>query len=114
MADIAKKLNNPVANLISVPFQNNFDFGGGPNNDGFQYKLNFQPVIPITFGINTESSYDWVGDQWTVSINAFTTQLIKVDKLPVSLQFGGRYYADKPAGGPDWGRRFTVTLVLPK
>ena len=29
MADIAKKLNNPVASLISVPLQNNFDFGGG-------------------------------------------------------------------------------------
>ncbi len=35
MAEIAKKLNNPVASLISVPFQNNFDFGGGPEDDGF-------------------------------------------------------------------------------
>src|SRR5262249_15972656 len=48
MAEIAKKLNNPVASLISVPLQNNFDFGGGPNDDGFQYKLNLQPVIPIS------------------------------------------------------------------
>lgn len=47
MAEVAKKLNNPVASLISVPFQNNFDFGGGPDDDGFQYKLNLQPVIPI-------------------------------------------------------------------
>ena len=47
MGDIAKKLNNPVASLISVPFQSNFDFGGGPGDDGYQYKLNFQPVIPI-------------------------------------------------------------------
>jgi hypothetical protein len=55
-----------------------------------------------------------VGDQWTVPINAWISQLIKVGKLPVELQFGGRYYADKPAGGPDWGLRFTVTVVLPK
>src|SRR5215467_2742899 len=53
LADIAKKLNNPVASLISVPLQNNFDFGGGPNDDGFQYKLNVQPVIPISL------SEDW-------------------------------------------------------
>src|SRR3989304_1421612 len=28
-ADLAKKLSNPVADLISVPFQMNFNFGGG-------------------------------------------------------------------------------------
>src|SRR5262245_16353672 len=48
MAEIAQKLNNPVASLISVPLQNNFDFGGGPNDKGFQYKLNIQPVIPFS------------------------------------------------------------------
>ena len=240
MAEIAKKLNNPVASLISIPFQNNFDFGGGPNDDGFEYRLNIQPVVPVTlnehwniisrtilpyiyqdkrigtssqsglgdtteslflspkepgpagaiwgigpilylptatddllgaekwgagptalvlwqqhgwtygalvshtwsfagdddrqrisstflqpflsyttkkhttFGVNTESTYDWVNTQWTVPINAYITQLIRIGKTPVSFQFGGRYYADKPAGGPDWGLRFTVTLVLPK
>jgi hypothetical protein len=35
-----------VANLISVPFQNNFNFGLGPN-DVTQWVLNVQPVIPI-------------------------------------------------------------------
>ena len=44
---LAKKLANPVASLISLPFQNNFDFGMGPNRDGFKYTLNIQPVIPI-------------------------------------------------------------------
>jgi hypothetical protein len=46
--DLAKKLQNPVAALINVPFQNNFDFGLGPSNDGFRYTLNIQPVIPIS------------------------------------------------------------------
>jgi len=240
MADIAQKLNNPVASLISVPLQNNFDFGGGPNDDGFQYKLNIQPVIPFslgehwnlitrtilpyiyqerriglgsqsglgdtteslflspkeptsggliwgigpdlyfptattgllgaekwgagptalllwqkhgwtygalanhiwsfaghedrqrisntflqpflsyttkshtTFGVNTESTYDWVNSEWTVPLNAFVTQLVRIGKLPVSFSFGGRYYADKPSGGPDWGLRFTVTFVFPE
>jgi hypothetical protein len=238
MGDLAKKLQNPVASLIQVPFQNNFDFGGGPNDEGFQYELKIQPVIPIklndcwnvitrtivpyiyqedrigtgsqsglsdttmslflsptntapfiwgigpdfyfptatrsdlgaekwglgptavvlrqdkgwtfgmlanqiwsyaghedrerissaflqpflnyttkkhtTFGANTESTYDWVHHQWTVPINVFVQQLIKVGKLPVNLEFGGRYYADKPSGGPDWGLRFQMTLVLPR
>ncbi len=44
-AELANKLANPVANLISVPFQNNVDYGIGPYN-GARYTLNFQPVIP--------------------------------------------------------------------
>src|ERR1700744_4356137 len=44
--ELAKKLSNPVASLISVPFQNNTDYGIGPNN-GSRNTLNFQPVIPI-------------------------------------------------------------------
>jgi hypothetical protein len=45
--ELAKKLQNPVASLISVPLQSNFDFGIGPD-DGFRYTLNIQPVIPFS------------------------------------------------------------------
>ena len=45
--DLAKESPNPIANLISVPFQNNFNFGIGPN-DTTHWDLNVQPVIPIT------------------------------------------------------------------
>jgi hypothetical protein len=44
--ELAKKTQNPVADLISVPFQSNFNFGVGPTQ-GTQYVLNIQPVIPI-------------------------------------------------------------------
>ena len=239
-SELAKKLSNPVAALISVPIQNNFDFGAGPNGDGFQYKVNIQPVIPFsigedwnlisrtilpvvyqenifgtssqsglsdtvqslffspkaptsggwiwgagpvlllptatddllgtekwgagptavllkqqsgwtygilanhlwsfagessrssvnstflqpflsyttkkqtTFSLNTESTYDWDGSQWTVPINVGVAQLVKIGKLPVQFQIGGRYYAEKPANGPDWGLRFAVTFLFPK
>jgi hypothetical protein len=50
--ELAKQAQNPVAKLISVPFQNNFNFGIGPN-EVTQWVLNVQPVIPISV------SEDW-------------------------------------------------------
>ena len=51
-AALAKATLNPIASLISVPLQNNFDWGGGPKDEGFQYKLTVQPVIPISLNEN--------------------------------------------------------------
>jgi hypothetical protein len=45
-AELAKKLANPIASLISVPFQNNTFYGIGPYK-GTQNTMNFQPVVPI-------------------------------------------------------------------
>jgi hypothetical protein len=237
-AELAKQLQNPVASLISVPFQNNFDFNIGPNDDGFRYTMNFQPVIPFsiskdwnlivrtivpfiyqddvipgtsqtglgdttqsfffspkqpvggwivafgpallwptgtndllgtekwgagptglllkqqagwtygvlanqiwsyagddhrnyvsstfiqpfityttkmktTFGVNAESTYDWRAEQWTVPINVFVSQLVRIGKIPVSFSFGGRVYAEGPSGNADWGLRFVVTPLFP-
>jgi hypothetical protein len=237
-AELAKQLQNPVASLISVPFQNNFEFNLGPNDDGFKYTLNFQPVIPVslskdwnliirtivpfidqedvipgtnqsglsditqsfffspkkpvgglilgfgpvmlyptatdsllgterwgagptflvlkqvggwtygallnhiwsyagddhrdyvsstfiqpfisyttktktTFGLNTESTYDWHNSQWTVPINLSVSQLVKLGKMPVQFALGAKYYAGGPSGAPDWGIRFVVTPLFP-
>jgi len=260
-ADLAKKLQNPVASLISFPLQSNFDFRIGPSDDGWRYTLNIQPVIPIsigsdwnlivrtiipyihqedvfkgsalifeedidgvpvevtsarplghvqdglgdiiqsfffspkepvagwilaagpvffypsatdpllgsekwgtgptglilkqtggwtygilanqiwsfagdaerrsvnatflqpfisyttktktTFGLNTESTYNWNDNQWTVPLNVSVSQLLRIGKLPVSLAVGGRYYAEGPSGAPEWGLRFVITLLFP-
>jgi hypothetical protein len=237
-AELAKQLQNPVASLISVPFQNNFEFNLGPNGDGFKYTLNFQPVIPVslskdwnliirtivpiisqddvipgtsqsglgditqslffspkkpvgglilgfgpvflwpsatdsllgtekwgagptglvlkqtggwtygllfnqiwsyagddhrnyvsstflqpfisyttktktTFGLNTESTYDWHNSQWTIPINLSVSQLVKLGKMPVQFALGAKYYAGGPSGAPDWGVRFVVTPLFP-
>ena len=237
-AELAKKLQNPIANLISAPIQNNFDFGAGPNGDGFQYLVRIQPVIPIslskdwnvisrtilpvvyqqnyigttsqwgladtlqsfffsptapfhgwvwgagpvfqfptatdsllgmgkwgagptavvlkqehgwtygglvnhvwsfagwgsqnvnntylqpfvaytlkthtTFALNSETSFNWQNDRWTVPLNMTVKQLVKIGGAPVQFEFGPRYYAAKPANGPNWGLRFTITFLFPK
>jgi len=48
-ADLREQSQNPIANLISVPFQNNTNFGVGHLNNT-QNVHNIQPVIPI--GLN--------------------------------------------------------------
>jgi hypothetical protein len=79
-----------------------------------------QPFLSYTtktftaFGVNTESTYDWENTQWTVPLNFTVSQILKVGTQPLSLMVGGRYYADKPDSGPDWGLRFVVTLLFPK
>ena len=237
-AELAKKLSNPIADLISVPLQNNWDFGIGPEK-AVRYTLNVQPVTPFhltsdwnlivrtivpiihaeapvrglddrtglgdvlqsfffspkaptsggwiwgagpvilypsgtdglsahkwaagptavvlkqesgwtygmlanhvwsfegggeqdisatflqtflayttktatTMSLNTESTYDWEGEQWTVPINLIVSQMLKIGGLPISLAAGGRVYAERPDGGPDWGLRFVLTFLLPK
>jgi hypothetical protein len=49
--DLAKKTQNPVANLISLPFQNNTSYNSGPR-ERTQNVTNIQPVIPLS--INDE------------------------------------------------------------
>lgn len=49
--DLAAKLANPIANLISLPIQNNWDFGIGPDEldwNATKYLVNIQPVIPFS------------------------------------------------------------------
>jgi hypothetical protein len=238
-ADLAKKLANPIADLISLPIQSNVDFGVGPG-DGTIWRTNIQPVIPLainddwnvisrtilpvidqeglapagdsldefglgdltqsfffspkesspiwgvgpvlliptatdsllgtekwgmgptavvlkqdgpwtygalanhlwdvagdddresvnatyfqpflayiththtTFSLNTETTYDWQNDQWTVPLNFQISQLLKLGGHPVQFFAGARYYAEKPDNGPEWGIRFGLTFLFPK
>jgi hypothetical protein len=79
-----------------------------------------QPFVSYSLGhgrsvsLNAETTYDWVNEQWTVPINLGFSQVLKLGEQPISFQIGGKYYAEAPEGGPEWGIRTTITLLFPK
>ena len=76
--------------------------------------LSYTTKTYTTFSLNTESTYDWEAEQWTVPVNVMASQLVKFGKQPVSFGLGYRDYVEAPDGGPDWGLRFVVTFLFPK
>lgn len=77
--------------------------------------LSYTTSTYTTFGINTESIYDWQAKEWSVPVNLTVTQLLKVGGQPLSLQLGPRYWLDSPDNAASgWGFRAAVTLLFPK
>jgi hypothetical protein len=69
--ELAKKLSNPVAALISVPLQSNFDFNAGQHDDRFRYVLNVQPVVPVV-----------LNDDWNLIIRAIQPVIYQEPLIP--------------------------------
>jgi len=68
-----------------------------------------------TLSAQTESSYSWETEQWSVPINVGLSKLVWLGKLPVSLQGGVGYWAESPENGPEGFRfRLQANFVLPK
>jgi hypothetical protein len=83
-ADLAQQLQNPIASLISVPFQSNLDFGAGRHDNGFGYTMNFQPVVPFR-----------LTDDWTL-----------ITRTIVPFIFRERYTPNDEAGLGDTTQSF--------
>jgi hypothetical protein len=81
--DLRAKAQNPVANMISLPFENSLDFGAP---DGEAYILNIQPVIPFTVG-------DW---------NFINRTIVPIIRSPGQLDGLPGLPATK-SGGSIWG-----------
>ncbi len=73
-------------------------------------------ILPTktTLTLNTETTYDWSNDQWTVPLNFQVSQMFKIGDQPLQAFVGARYYAEKPEDGPEWGLRFGLTFLFPK
>jgi len=65
--------------------------------------------------LQSECTYNWKSEKWSVPINAGVSKLIRWGRLPVSLQAGIGYWAKSPETGPEGFRfRLQATFVLPK
>lgn len=74
---LAKAMQNPLASLINVPIQGNFDFGTGPAN-GHKTTFNIQPVIPVS-----------INEKWNLVTRTILPIISQSDMYgPSGSQFG--------------------------
>jgi hypothetical protein len=98
--DLAQQLTNPLAALISVPIQGNYNGGIGPEEDGDQVFFNVQPVVPIT-----------LNEDWNLISRTIVPIVYQDDIFPgAGEQFGlGNttqslfFSPSKPVNGIVWG-----------
>jgi hypothetical protein len=100
-AELAKKLANPIASLMSVPLQYNYDEYGGSNEGASASRLLIQPVIPVS-----------LTDEWNVIIRAIVP-LVDQHGFPVDAMnesglgdiVTSQFFSPKAptAGGWIWG-----------
>ena len=68
-----------------------------------------------TFGLVTESTYDWEQNHWSVPVIAQVAQLFKIGPQILQFAIGAKYWAASPDNGPeDWGLRAQLTFLFPK
>jgi hypothetical protein len=77
--------------------------------------LSYITKTRTTFGVSSESTYDWERESWSVPLNATVAQMLKVGPQILQVTIGARYWLDAPDNGPEgWGLRLQLTLLYPK
>ncbi len=96
--ELAKAAQNPIANMISVPLQNNINTGIGPD-DETQNILNIQPVYPFS-----------LGDDWNVITRTILPVISQPDFLTGDDRVNGlgdlnftAFFSPSEASGLTWG-----------
>ena len=68
-----------------------------------------------TFTIDTESTYDWKAESWSVPIHFKVEQLLKIGGQMIQVGGGLRYWAASPDSGPEGlGARLNLIFLFPK
>jgi hypothetical protein len=68
-----------------------------------------------TVSVQSETTYNWEIEKWSIPINVTVSKLVRWGKLPVSLQAGVGYWVESPEAGPEgWRFRLQANFVLPK
>ena len=107
--DLAKKLQNPIGDLYSFPFQGNTNFSYGPNK-GTQDILNIQPVIPI------HVNADWNIITRTILPLIWQPSLQPIQSVPFGTgptTFSAFLSPSKPVNGWLWGVGPVVQIPTP-
>jgi hypothetical protein len=77
--------------------------------------VNYTTKRATSFFVNTESTYNWEAEEWSVPINAGVNQLLKVGSQRIQVGGGVRYYVESAENGADgWGARFNLIFLFPK
>jgi hypothetical protein len=85
------------------------------NNTFLQPFSSYTTPTAWTFSLQTESTYSWENEEWSVPINFTASKLTKLGKLPVQYKAGLRYWADSPDSGPEGlGFKLGIVFLLPK
>ena len=141
--ELSKEAANPLADLMSFPFQNNLNMNYGPYNRNMNV-LNIQPVLPFAgeperddvnhmllnlfivrqlgngWYVNSAPIFtaNWMaasGQKWIVPVGAGGGKLVFLGgKLPLNLQTQLYYNVVRPDFGPEWQWRFQAQILLPK
>jgi hypothetical protein len=77
--------------------------------------LNYSTKTAWTYGLNTETTFDWTGNSWSIPVHFSVSKVVRFGKQPIS--FGGqlRCWVTSPTGGPEsCGLRIVVTGIFPK
>ncbi len=125
--DLAQQAQNPIANLISVPFQNNTNFNVGPF-DKEQNILNIQPVIPFKLNEDWNLVTRWIlpvvyqppvyqGDESDFGLGNFNPSFFFVKQVSPKLMIGAGptlllpTNTDRSLGPDKWGAGPTAAIV---
>ena len=84
------------------------------NATSLQPFVSYTTKTKTTFGLVTESVYDWDAEQWSVPVIPGVQQLFKIGPQIMQLSVFGKYWAEAPDNGPEgWGFRAQLTFVFP-